>query len=165
MRQLLRFQVGEKRLAVPVERVVEVIPAVAISAVPSGPPILEGVIEHRGRIVPVLETRLRLGLPPRPLHVDDHMIVATVGSLRAALRVDRALDLVTVDDEAIEAAADTVPQAELVAGLVRLPDGVLVIQDLERFLDAEEAEAVRRAVQTNSRLTGAATAVSEAGGS
>ena len=56
-----------------------------------------------------------------------------------ALRVDRAIELVGVDEDAIESAARVAPGAEYVAGIAKLPDGVLVIHDLERFLSLDEA--------------------------
>jgi purine-binding chemotaxis protein CheW len=67
-------------------------------------------------------------------------VIAQAGPRLVALRVDRALELVTIDETAIEPAARVAPGADYVAGAAKLPDGLLVIHDLERFLSLQEAE-------------------------
>lgn len=118
----------------------------AVAPLPRAPPIVEGVINVRGALVPVLDIRQRFGIPPHPLTLDQHLIIARSGPRVVALRVDRALDLVEVDESAIESAATLTPGAEYVTGIARLPDGVLVIHDLERFLSLDEARGVDAAV-------------------
>jgi purine-binding chemotaxis protein CheW len=119
---------------------------VAVAPLPRAPPIVEGVINVRGALVPVLDIRQRFGLAPQPLALDQHLIIAQSGSRVVALRVDRALDLVDVEENAIESAATLTPGAKYVTGIARLPDGVLVIHDLERFLSLDEARGVDDAV-------------------
>lgn len=140
--QLLTFDVGGRRLALPAAAVGEVTWAVAVTPLPKAPPIVEGVINVRGTVVPVLDIRHRLTLPAQPVALDQHFIVAHAGHRLVALRVDRALDLVSVPEESIETAARLVPGVEYVAGIAKLPDGLIVIHDLQRFLSLEEAEQV-----------------------
>jgi len=123
-----------------------VVRAVAIAALPKAPPIVEGIINLRGTLVPVLDVRQRFGLPPAPLAPDQHLIIAHAGNRLVALRVDRALDLVVIDQDAVESAARVAPGAEYVSGIAKLADGLLVIHDLERFLSLEEAGQVDTAV-------------------
>jgi purine-binding chemotaxis protein CheW len=144
--QLLSFEVGNNRFALPAERVREVARAVAIAVLPKAPPIVEGIINFRGTLVPVLDIRQRFGLPPVPLAPEQHLILAHAGRRLVALRVDRALDLVVVDEDVIESAAGVAPGTEHVAGVAKLADGLLVIYDLEGFLSLEEAGQVDAAV-------------------
>jgi purine-binding chemotaxis protein CheW len=144
--QLLSFEVGNNRFALPADGVREVVRAVAIAALPKAPPIVEGIINFRGTLVPVLDVRQRFRLPLAPLAPQQHLIIAQVGKRLVALRVDRALDLVVVDQDAIESPAQSAPGAEYVSGIARLADGLLVIHDLERFLSLEEAGQVDAAV-------------------
>jgi len=144
--QLLSFEVGNNRFALPVDRVREVVRAAAIAALPKAPPIVEGIINFRGTLVPVLDIRQRFGLPPAPLAPEQHLILAQAGRRLVALRVDRALDLVVVDQDAIESAARVAPGTEYVAGIAKVADGLLVIHDLETFLSFEEAGQVDAAV-------------------
>lgn len=103
--QLLTFDVGGRRLALPATAVGEVTWAVAVTPLSKAPPIVEGVINVRGTVVPVLDIRHRLTLPAQPVALHQHFIVAHAGHRLVALRVDRALDLVSVPEEAIETAA------------------------------------------------------------
>jgi len=136
---LLIFMLGPLRLALHVEVVREVVRAVAIAVLPRAPAIVEGVINVRGAIVPVLDIRSRFRLAPESLHPDQHLIIAWAGVRLVGLRVDRATGFVTVERTAIEAAAPAVPGVEYVAGIARLPDGLLVINDLRGFLALDEA--------------------------
>ena len=146
MHQFLAFEVGGRRLGLPAGVLREVLRAVAIAALPKAPPIVEGVINLRGTLVPVLDIRQRFGLPPTPVALEQHLLIAQAGSRLVALRVDRALDLVGVDETTIESTAAVAPGAEYVAGIAKLADGLLVINDLERFLSLDEAGQVDAAV-------------------
>ncbi len=144
--QLLIFALGAERFALPAGDVREVVRAVAISRLPKAPPILEGVVNVRGAVVPVLDIRQRFGLPSRPVDPDQHLILAHAGPRLVALRVDRATELVSVDRAAIESPSRSTPGAEYVAGIAKLPDGLLVIHELERFLSLDEAERLDAAL-------------------
>jgi purine-binding chemotaxis protein CheW len=126
-------------IAVPVTAVQEVVRAVAVSPLPDVPPFVEGVINARGTLVPVFDLRRRFGLPPTPPTLHHHFVLAFAGSRLAALRVDRALDLVQVAESELSPPEALVGGGRHVASIARLPDGVLVIQDLEAFLSTSES--------------------------
>jgi purine-binding chemotaxis protein CheW len=111
---------------------------VAVAPLLDAPPIIEGVVDSRGRIVPVLDVRSRFGLPGRPLDTTQHFVLAEAGTRIVALRVDRALDLLEVPLADIESAARAAPGSRHTEGVARLPDGLVVIHDLERFLSLDE---------------------------
>ena len=143
---LLAFTLGDRRLALAAGDVQEIVRAVAIAALPRAPAIMEGVVNLRGTVVPVLDVRKRFGMAPVPLAPDQHFIIARAGSRQVALRVDRAHELIAVDEAEIEPVERAAPGAQYVAGLAKLPDGVLVIHDLDRFLSLEEAEQMDAAL-------------------
>lgn len=144
---LLTFALEGQVLALPVGTVAETVRAVAVTPLPTAPPIVEGVINVRGRVVPVLDIRQRLGLPSRALDPNQHFIIATAGPRLVALRVDHALDVVTVSAEAIASAA-LVPVAPHVVGIATLADGLAVIHDLDRFLALDEARLMDAALES-----------------
>jgi purine-binding chemotaxis protein CheW len=144
--QLLTFELAGRPLALAASLVREVARAVALTPLPKAPPIVEGVINVRGTLVPVLDIRQRFNLPPEPITLDQHLIVAGVNHRLLALRVDRALAVVTVDADVIETAALVAPGVEYVAGIAKLADGLLLIHDLEAFLSLDEARDVEAAV-------------------
>ncbi|MBI3726176.1 purine-binding chemotaxis protein CheW [bacterium] len=156
--ELVTFELGGQRCALLASDVVEVQRAVAIARMPRGPAIVEGVIDLRGKLVPVLDVRSRFGLPPSPLAPSDHLIVARVARARGgtkglpvearvvAIRVERALDLVPVARERIEDARSAVPGVEYVAGVAKLADGTVVIHDLRTFLSLDEERELDQAL-------------------
>ncbi len=153
MVELLAFEVAGCRYAVPVALLQGVTRAVAIAALPKAPPIVEGVINVRGALVPVFDIRQRCGLAPRPLTLDQHFILARVPSRLIAFRVDRALEILAVDATAIESVAAVAPGTEYVVGIARLPGGLLVIYDLERFLAPDESRQLDTALAQGRRVT------------
>jgi purine-binding chemotaxis protein CheW len=128
---------------------------VRISALPQAPTIVEGVINYRGTLVPVLDARARFGLSHTPLDPTQHFIVAQAGPRLVALRVDRATDLITVAEAMIRPVGEAAPGARYVAGIARLPDGLVVIHDLERFLALEEGEQLDHAMRVQASEAGA----------
>jgi purine-binding chemotaxis protein CheW len=146
-RELLIFEVGATRFGLPSADVREVLRAVTIVPLPSAPPIVEGLINLRGRIVPVLDVRSRFRLPPKPLEPSDQLIVASAGPRVVAIRTDRTGDLVRVDASQLEDARAAVPRAEYVAGVAKLPDGLVLIHDLRTFLSESEASRLDGALR------------------
>ena len=120
--EMLAFRLADRRFALRVSDVREIVRAVAIAPLPKAPAIVEGVVNYRGTIVPVLDVRARFGLAAEPLHPNQHFILAHAGPRLVALRVDQADALVEVERHLVEPAA-VAPGAEYVAGIARLPDG------------------------------------------
>jgi purine-binding chemotaxis protein CheW len=137
--EVLVFEVGGRRYGLPAADVRELIRAVAVVPLPGAPPLVEGVINVRGRVVPVLDVRARLGLPAKPPEPADHLIVARAGERPVALRVDRATDLVRLDPAGVEEARGLVPGLGRAGWVARLADGVLLVHDLVAFLSQGEA--------------------------
>lgn len=146
MIRLLAFDLGDARYALRADLLQEVTRAVAVSPLPAAPAAVEGVINVRGVLAPVIDMRRQCRLPARPNTPDQHFLIARTADRLVALRVDRASDLVTVADDAIASAASVAPGADGAAGIARLPDGVLVIHDLDRFLSPDEARQLDTAL-------------------
>jgi purine-binding chemotaxis protein CheW len=100
--EVLVFEAAGQRYGLEASAVREVVRAVAVTPLPGAPPAVEGVINVRGRVVPVLGARARFGLPAREPGPDDHLIVTDLGGRVVALRVDRALGLARVSPAAVE---------------------------------------------------------------
>lgn len=147
--QLLLTQIGDHRYGLPETGIVELLRAVAITPLPKAPAIVEGVINVRGNLVSVLDIRARFRLPPKALDPADHFVVARAGPRKVALRVDAALDLVDVPEGDIDAAEPVSSGATLLAGIAKLPNGLVLIHNLEAFLSQAEAEALDCAMEAH----------------
>lgn len=134
--------VGGHRCGLPADVVDEVHRAVEVTAVPLAPEVVEGVVDLRGEVVPVIGLRRRLGLPPREVRPSDRLVFIRLPGRRVALRVDAVLDLVTVHPTQQTAGAGLLPDAGYLDGVVRLDDGLLLIHDVAAFLSSEEAASL-----------------------
>jgi purine-binding chemotaxis protein CheW len=144
--EILVFVLAGQRYALWVSDVRELLRAVAIVPLPQAPGIIEGVINLRGRVVPVIDLRRRFGLPARDVQPNDHLIVVAAGARLVAVRADRALDLVRLDPRQIERGAALSPAARQVPGVARLAYGLTVIHDVRAFLSDAEATGLDEAL-------------------
>lgn len=144
--QVVLVQVDDKRCGLLAADVVEVLAAVRIAHLPGAPEFIEGIIDLRGTVVAVVDLRARFGLAGRPLLPSDRLVIVEVDERRLALRVDDALDLLTVSADNFDRAVPPFSDAGHVTGLVRLPDGLTVICDPARLLSSEETELLREAL-------------------
>lgn len=145
--EAVEFEIDSQRYGLPLPAVVEIVRAVAIASLPKAPRVIEGVINWRGRVTPVLDARLRFGHRPRALDPSQHFILLRADSRVVAMRVDRATDIVTIDDADIEPLSASVPRAEYVAGVAKTSRGVVLIHDPVAFLTESESEALDQALE------------------
>ncbi|MBI5691759.1 MAG: chemotaxis protein CheW [Verrucomicrobia bacterium] len=137
----LTFQVGGEHYGVPVERTREIIRVSTITGVPQMPEHVKGVINLRGRIVPVVDLRIRFGLANSEIHERTCIIVVQVGDRRGAsgamgLMVDAVEEVLTLN------AADMEPPPEVVArhdaghitGMAKAKGTLTTLIDLDRLL-------------------------------
>ena len=141
-REVLVFELGGQRYGLPTLDVTELVRAVTITRLPDAPAFIEGVVNVRGRVLPVLDIRARFHLPAKPLDPSDHFIVASAGARGVILRVDRAMHLALVDDSSVQAAQALGTSATYVAGVAKLDGGLVLIHDLATFLSAAEAASL-----------------------
>jgi purine-binding chemotaxis protein CheW len=134
MPQVVCFTVGPYRCALDVMRVREVIPARPASPMPGAGALVEGVVELRGALLPVVDLRRRLGTPVTGA---GQYVVVVVGDQRVALAVDSAHEVRRWDDAAVQPAPTLGGIAEAVAGVVHRGDEMVLLLDVDRLLDAE----------------------------
>ena len=149
---ILVFAVDSDRYALPASNVEQVLRSVAITDLPGAPLVVEGVVNVRGTIVPVLDLRCRFGLPERPVTLSDLLIVASAGSRRVAFRADAGATIRKIDPASFARTNDSLTQSRYVAGLAKLPDGIIVIHDLASFLSEAESESLAKALAENGSL-------------
>jgi purine-binding chemotaxis protein CheW len=134
LKQFCTFSVDDLLLALDVLEVQEVIRYQEMTRVPTAPAVLRGLINLRGQIVTAIDLRRRLELPPadddrRPMNV-----VVRTDDGAVSLLVDEIGDVLQLDEQNCEPAPETIPGAirNLVAGIYRLPDHLLIVLDPEK---------------------------------
>lgn len=145
--KFLAFAIGDQRFAIRVGDVQEIVRAVSLARLPKAPAIVEGVIDLRGTVIPVLDIRSRFRLPPKPVEPADHLVVARTKERVIGIRVDRAIDLLALREHDIDDIGTVAPTSDYVAGVAKLRDGLLFIHDLRTFLSDAEAEALMDVVE------------------
>lgn len=154
--EVLVFDLGGQRYALRCSEVRELVRAVTVVPLPRAPAIIQGIIDVRGAVVPVLDIRARFGLPSRAATHTEHLILAWAGKRLVAVRTDRALALAQLRASDVEDAAGLGTGVEYVAGVAKLPDGLVLIHDLRTFLSGTEAAALDEALAAPSHAGGSA---------
>jgi purine-binding chemotaxis protein CheW len=139
---LVVFEIDGRRYGLPAADVREIVRAVTVSPLPGAPSVVEGLINVRGALVPVLDLRARFSMAAKDPSHTDHLLLSSAGTRLVAIRADRALDLAQVDPADVENPTAIVPDAQYLRGVAKLPDGLVLIHDLRTFLKDTEAVAL-----------------------
>lgn len=142
----LVFQLDDRRCALQLSDVHEIILAMASTPLPGAPDVVTGVINVRGELAALLDIRPRFGLAPRPPQSTDHFILSRSGGRLVAICVDRAVELISIPSHDIEAAQELAESARYISGIARVPDGLILICDLGKFLSRAETDALKAAL-------------------
>lgn len=140
--QLVVFTLDEQRYAVPLSAVERIVLLVEITPVPHTPEVVLGVINVQGRILPVVNIRTRFRLPARELHPSDHLLIARTSKRPVALVVDAVSEVVTLSSYEVVTGEKILAHLGYVAGVVKRPDGLILIHDLDELLSLEEEQAL-----------------------
>ena len=130
-RELLVFEIDDGTFGVPTAHVREVLRAAALFPLPEHVEWIEGGLNLRGEIVPVVDGRAMLARTSRPIHPSDHMIVIETGGQVVAIRVDRAVELVSSDEGEGKHTA-----GRLIKQIVNTVRGPTAILDIDEFMAA-----------------------------
>jgi purine-binding chemotaxis protein CheW len=146
-REVLVFEVEGQKYGLPTTDVRELVRAVTITPLPNAPAVVEGVVDVRGTVLPVLDMRARFRLPARALDPSDHFIVASAGARGVVLHVDGATHLALLEEASIQPSESLGPSAGYVAGIAKLEDGMVLIHDLATFLSDAEGASLDEALR------------------
>ena len=146
-KELLVFKLNDQRYGLSLSAVERVIRMVEIAALHHAPESVLGLVNIEGEIVPVFDIRHRFGHESLAADPDHQLILARTSKRRVALAVDRTLGVETASPgSAVDADEISLPHLNHVAGVVKHPDGMIFIHDLESFLSTEEGTALDAAL-------------------
>lgn len=146
---LLVITLDGRRYALPLPVVERVVRAVAITPLPNAPDIVLGVVNIRGRVIPVINMCRRFHLPEREIALTDQLVVAHTARRPVALVADAVLDVIACPAQNLIAAGEVLPNIEYVEGVVKLEDGLILIHDLDSFLSLEEENLLDCALEAS----------------
>jgi purine-binding chemotaxis protein CheW len=147
--QLVVFVLDDRRYALALECVERVLRMVEVAPFPKAPPIISGVLDLHGELVPVVNIRRRFGLAERAPQLSDQLIVARTTRQRVALAVDGVESVLHVAPAEITPSDAVVTGLEYVQGIVRLPTlGIIFVHNLDDFLSLDEATQLSAALES-----------------
>jgi purine-binding chemotaxis protein CheW len=138
---LVLVRMGGRACAIPCEDVVEIIPRVLLSHVPDAPPEVVGVINLRGRVVPVVDARARLAGPEGDARAlaYQHLVIVRAGSRQLGVVVDEVVDVVGVAAGDVEMPGDLAGLRS--PGVVRVGEELVLVLGPEDFSPSARAAA------------------------
>jgi len=139
---LLTFALDREEYGVPVGQVREVIRVSEITRVPHAPAHVRGVTNLRGRILPVVEIRTRLGLQPAAITGRSRIVVVEVHDRVLGILVDAVLQVTKVPLESVTPPPAEVvsPGSDFIGGVARASSRLVMLLELEKALPPPDTE-------------------------
>lgn len=134
------FSLEQQGFALPVDLVEQVVRVVAVTHLPKAPPVVQGIINFHGEIVPVMDIRMRLGFPPRAMGLSDQLIIARTPKRHMAFVADEISGVMEWEKADFVPAQAVVAGVEFLGGVVKMQDGLVLVYDPEAFFLPEETE-------------------------
>ena len=132
------FVVADQLFGIPIIQVQDILSPETIASIPLAPPEVKGSINLRGRIVTVIDVRVRLGMEKRDDDSDKGMAVTVEHQHELyTLLVDRVGDVIGISKDSFERNPGTLGASwrEFANGVYRLEKGLMVVLDVEHLLD------------------------------
>ena len=140
----LSFKLGEEVFAINVSKVLNILEMKPITKVPKSPDYLKGVINLRGTVLPVVDLRLKFGLPENKITVDTNIIVLSIEKENEEIMVGILIDSVRevlefkTEEIAPSHAIGTKYNAGFIKGMWRVDENFIMILDIDRVFSIEE---------------------------
>ncbi len=140
--QLVSFLIGKEEFGADILSVREIIRPTTITSVPQAPSFIEGIINLRGHVVPVVDLRKRFGMEASEQSQDSRIIVVELGSRVVGFMVDAVSEVIRIDRSITEPPPELVSsiEARYITGVAKLNDRLLILLDLEQVLQERELE-------------------------
>jgi len=141
--KFLTFRVGDEDYGIEIRRVTEIIGIQKITAVPDMPEFVKGVINLRGKVIPVLDMRRRFSLEDRDYDERTCIVVVDVAEAAVGLVVDTVNEVADIPEEQIEPAPEINKGGNnlMIQGLGKVGEEVKILLDVNKLLNGQTPEA------------------------
>jgi purine-binding chemotaxis protein CheW len=138
--QLVSFKVGDAEFGVDILRVQEINKMMELTVVPNTPSFVEGVVNLRGRIIPVINLRSRLGLDEKDYDTETRIIVVDLHDKTIGFIVDEVKEVLRIPKSITEPPPEIVSgvDSEYITAIGKLEDRLLILLDLTKVLSNKE---------------------------
>lgn len=150
--QLVTFTLDGVEFGLDIDRVQEITPRTDITPVPGAPSFVLGVVNLRGTIIPVLDSRLRFHLEPQAPTAKTRIIIMNLAGQGTGLQVDAVSEVVRLEDSTIRETPPLVAgvRSDYLAGMVTVGNRLITLIDLDKILDSAEFSQRELLLESNS---------------
>jgi purine-binding chemotaxis protein CheW len=143
-RQLVVFDLAGESYGVDINAVREIIRIQQVTHVPDAPDYVEGVMNLRGNVIPVIDLRKRLGLKVGEANAESRVVVVDIAGQGIGVIVDAVREVLRIANSAVEPASAVITTEDsfYLQGIAKLENRLLILLDIERAL-SEQADELR----------------------
>lgn len=140
--QLVTFSIGEDEFGVNILKVQEIIRTMEITKVPRAPDFVDGVINLRGKVIPIIDLRNRFGLNAKPEDKDTRIIVTEINSVIVGFVVDAVSEVLRIPAGTVEPPPPVVAgvDSDYISAVGKINDRLMIMLDLDRLLSTEDID-------------------------
>ena len=138
--QLVTFSISDEEFGVDILKVQEIIRTMEISKVPKAPDFVEGVINLRGKVIPIIDLRCRFGLAHKPHDKNTRIIVIEMTDVIVGFVVDAVSEVLRIPAGTVEPPPPVVAgmDSEYISGVGKLENSLLILLDLDKLLSSDD---------------------------
>jgi purine-binding chemotaxis protein CheW len=138
--QLVIFKLGNESFGVEIATVESIIKMQTITRLPQAPSFVEGIINLRGKILPVVDLRKRLNIDLTEITKDSRMVVVALAGSTVAMVVDQVNEVLRINDDIVEAppAISQSVDSRFIEGIAKINEDLVILLNLSKVLDTSE---------------------------
>ncbi len=144
--QLVVFQLAGEFYAVDIHQVREIIRVPEVTRVPRTPDFVEGVINLRGSVIPIIDLRKRFGMDAVEANDEQRIVVVELEDKTLGVIVDAVTEVLRIERDKIEPPSPYIVSVDTqyITGIARLEERLVILLDVARVLSTDEREALVR---------------------
>ncbi|KEF40056.1 chemotaxis protein histidine kinase-like protein [Schinkia azotoformans MEV2011] len=152
--ELATFKLGMEEYGIEIDRVKDIITVPPITRIMNAPHSVLGMINLRGKLIPVMDVRERFGINKTDLTRKSRIIVVELAQEFIGILVDKVTQVLKVSRDTIEAPIDSNNQIDekYIRGISNLKDRLIILLDLDLILDMGELKAISKLTEENNRV-------------
>lgn len=153
IKSFLTFKLGEEVFACHVNKLLSILEIPHITEVPGSPKYMKGIIDLRGKVLPVIDTKIKLQMPAINFTKDTCIVVMDINldadNLLVGVLVDSVLEVLEFDQEMILPAPNLGSKyhSEFITGIVRKDGGFIMIVDIDKIFSLDEIDFLKGTVE------------------
>lgn len=147
-RSFLSFKLSNEHFAINVMKIMEILEVPKITKVPHAPAYLVGVVNLRGGVLPVIDTRIKFGLAPTEFTVNTCIVVLNITindeSTIVGAMVDSVSEVFEIEENQIQPSPSigNKYQADFIQGMIKEKDQFMMLLDIDKVFSASELESI-----------------------